>query len=75
MPGRIAKAARTRRPPPRRAHQAASLARKKANQDANVWQDRSLPLDDERSDIIVFNQRFAKNLWKTTVVDSGNIVP
>jgi len=34
-----------------------------------------LPLDDERSDIIVFNQRFAKNLWKTTVVDSGNIVP
>jgi len=35
----------------------------------------SFPLDDERSDIIVFNQRFAKNLWKTTVVDSGNIVP
>jgi hypothetical protein len=33
------------------------------------------PLDDERAEIIVLNQRFVKNLWKTTVVDSGNIVP
>ncbi|MGF1463058.1 MAG: hypothetical protein ACFB2Z_07820 [Maricaulaceae bacterium] len=34
-----------------------------------------LPLDDERATIILFIQYFTKNLWKNTVVDSGNIVP
>jgi hypothetical protein len=33
------------------------------------------PLDDERAAIIVLNQWIVKILWKTTVVDSGNIVP
>jgi hypothetical protein len=36
---------------------------------------KSFPLDDERAEIIVLIQCFAKNLWKTTVVDSGNIIP
>jgi len=36
---------------------------------------KSLPLDDERTAIFVLNQYLAKNLWKTTVADSGNIIP